>query len=84
MTKETKTALRKFLLKKFPTNEYMDCPISTETQELIAEFAESLARERAINFAMIGVTRFENDGIEKTFERSYDHWIFDKTKEEWK
>jgi hypothetical protein len=38
-TKEVLT-VRKFMLKKFPTNEYMDCPIPTHHWEMIQEYAD--------------------------------------------
>lgn len=39
------TNLRKFLLKKFPTNKYFDCPVSNEQQELMQEFCDQETKE---------------------------------------
>jgi hypothetical protein len=42
----TEGELKKFLLKKFPTNEYMDCPVPKHHWETICEFATLVAEER--------------------------------------
>lgn len=39
--------LKQFLLKKFPTHLYMDCPIPKHHWETIDEYAESKAKEFA-------------------------------------
>lgn len=44
-TKEEPT-VRKFMLKRFPTNVYMDCPVSKEYWEVIQEYAESYHQEK--------------------------------------
>ena len=37
--------LKQFLLKKFPTNEYMDCPIPKHHWETIEEYAQEVRNE---------------------------------------
>ena len=37
--------LKQFLLKKFPTNEYMDCPIPKHHWETIDEYAQEVRNE---------------------------------------
>ena len=36
--------LKQFLLEKYPTNEYFDCPVPKHHCELIQEYAEHYAR----------------------------------------
>ena len=36
--------LKQFLLKKYPTNEYFDCPVPKHHWEVIQEYAEHYAR----------------------------------------
>lgn len=40
-TGQGKVTVRKFMLKKFPTNEYMDCPVPQHHWETIQEYAEA-------------------------------------------
>lgn len=36
--------LKQFLLKKYPTNEYFDCPVPKHHWEVIQEYADNYAR----------------------------------------
>ena len=36
--------LKQFLLKKYPTNEYFDCPVPKHHWEVIQEYAEYFAK----------------------------------------
>lgn len=36
--------LKQFLLKKYPTNEYFDCPVPKHHWEVIQEYADDYAR----------------------------------------
>lgn len=38
--------VRQFMLKKFPTNKYMDCPIPTHHWETIQEYADQYAADK--------------------------------------
>ena len=38
--------VRKFMLKKFPTNEYWDCPVPKHHWEIIQEYADSYAKDQ--------------------------------------
>lgn len=38
--------VRKFMLKKFPTNEYWDCPVPKHHWEVIQEYADDYAKEQ--------------------------------------
>lgn len=80
MTADTKSNLRKFLLKKFPTNMYIDCPISKETQEVMIEYAESLAKDRAVGFAEYIDKKYQLM-IDGSIEENYDTFFAEKRKE---
>lgn len=43
--------VKKFMLKKFPTNEYMDCPVPKHHWETIQEYADQFAEIKAQGFA---------------------------------
>lgn len=38
--------VKQFMLKKFPTNEYMDCPVPKHHWETIQEYANEYAAEQ--------------------------------------
>lgn len=38
--------VKKFMLKKFPTNKYMDCPVPIHHWETIQEYANEYASEQ--------------------------------------
>jgi len=40
--------VKKFMLKKFPTNKYMDCPVPKHHWETIQEYANEYASEQLI------------------------------------
>jgi hypothetical protein len=42
--------VRQFMLKKFPTNKYTDCPVPQHHWETIQEYADQYAREVAVGF----------------------------------
>ncbi len=44
-------------------------------------YSESLAKERAVEFNMRGITRFENDGMEELYNKAYDTFFAEKRKE---
>ena len=39
-TKEEISSVRKFMLKRFPTDEYMDCPVPKEYWPIIQEYSD--------------------------------------------
>jgi len=43
--------IKKFLLKKFPTHEYMDCPVPKHHWETIEEYAAEKSKKEAVEFA---------------------------------
>ena len=47
---EQKLTVRKFMLKKFPTNKYMDCPVPKHHWETIQEYADEYAKQQAGEF----------------------------------
>lgn len=49
MSKDNLT-IKKFLLKKFPTSEYMDCPLPKHHWETIEEYAAEKSKQEAIEF----------------------------------
>lgn len=87
MTKDNLPILtvKKFMLKKFPKNEYMDCPVPKHHWEVIQEYAEAYARqfhaiptegiEIAIDFAKyVNVRNWRwNDYSEKWEDRERVH-----------
>lgn len=42
---KTPETVREFMLKKFPTNEYMDCPVPKEYWPIIQEYSSQQNRE---------------------------------------
>jgi len=46
MDKREPITVRKFLLKKFPTNEYMDCPVPKHYWEIMDEYASLVSAEK--------------------------------------
>lgn len=76
--KEEEITVRKFMLKKFPTNEYIDCPIPKHHWETIREYAEAYAsqekKKEAIN--LIYFIR----GI-RDLEYSTDNEVYEQYKE---
>ena len=42
---------------------------------------DDLAKERAVEFNMRGITRFENDGMEELYNKAYDTFFAEKRKE---
>lgn len=73
MSVETKLTVRQFMLKKFPTNEYMDCPVPKHHWETIQEFADqqtaSLQKEFEQQGINLGKEIIENERLQKEVER---------------
>lgn len=45
------------------------------------EHAESIAKERAVEFAIRNRPRFKGDALKKIYEKAYDTFLADKRKE---
>lgn len=65
--------VRKFMLKKFPTNKWMDCPIAQHHWETIQEYADAYHESKVKNISlnpvvMPSLPRTEAD-IEKEINR---------------
>jgi len=58
--------LKQFLLKKYPTNEYFDCPVPKHHWEVIQEYADDYARIQIENHIK-EVKRLMNEKL-KDFE----------------
>jgi len=67
--------LKQFLLKKYPTNEYFDCPVPKHHWEVIQEYADHYAliqieKDREGIKANIN---FNDDGLKQAIEKLIDN-----------
>ncbi len=56
--------VKKFMLKRFPTDEYMDCPVPKEYWDIIQEYAEAYAKSLQQTDVSGAVPLSEMDGKE--------------------
>ena len=67
--------LKQFLLKKYPTNEYFDCPVPKHYWDVIQEYADNYARiqiEKDRERIKANIN-FNDDGIKQAMEKVIDN-----------
>ena len=67
--------LKQFLLKKYPTNEYFDCPVPKHHWDVIQEYADNYARiqiEKDRERIKANIN-FNDDGIKQAMEKVIDN-----------
>ena len=67
--------LKQFLLKKYPTNEYFDCPVPKHHWDVIQEYADDYARIQ-IEKDREGIKaniNFNDDGLKQAIEKVIDN-----------
>mgnify|MGYP003491340613 FL=1 len=67
--------LKQFLLKKYPTSDYFDCPVPKHHWEVIQEYADDYARiqiEKDRERIKANIN-FNDDGIKQAMEKVIDN-----------